>query len=82
MERALSVATPASLVARALAFAIRAYRMIVSPILGPACRFEPSCSRYAETAIVRHGVLAGARLAIARVARCHPWNPGGYDPVR
>lgn len=61
---------------------VRAYRLIVSPLLGPACRFEPSCSRYAETALRRHGLLRGGRLAIGRILRCHPWNPGGYDPVR
>lgn len=64
------------------ALCLRGYRLIVSPLLGPACRFEPSCSRYAEDALHRHGLVQGSRLAIGRVLRCHPWNPGGYDPVR
>lgn len=60
---------------------VRAYRGAVSPLLGPACRFHPSCSRYAEEALERYGVGRGTRLAVTRVCRCHPWNPGGYDPV-
>ena len=61
--------------------AIHAYRLAVSPILAPACRFEPSCSAYASEAIARYGLWAGAGLALRRLARCHPWRPGGYDPV-
>ena len=61
--------------------ALRVYRAVLSPILAPACRFAPSCSRYAEEAVARHGVMSGARLSIARVLRCHPWSRGGYDPV-
>jgi putative membrane protein insertion efficiency factor len=57
------------------------YRMFVSPVLPSACRFEPSCSRYALHALHRHGALRGSWLAIKRVARCHPWGGGGYDPV-
>ena len=60
---------------------IGTYRVAVRPMVGPACRFAPSCSHYAEQAIRRHGPLAGTWLAARRVARCHPWNPGGYDPV-
>jgi putative membrane protein insertion efficiency factor len=60
---------------------IRAYQLVVSPLFGPSCRFAPSCSSYAMEAIARHGPLHGSRLALQRVARCHPWNAGGYDPV-
>lgn len=57
------------------------YRFLISPILGPGCRFEPSCSRFAEEAIARHGFFRGIRLGSARLFRCHPFHPGGYDPV-
>jgi putative membrane protein insertion efficiency factor len=60
---------------------IHAYRAILSPILGPACRFEPSCSHYALEAVERHGALRGSWLAACRVGRCHPFHPGGFDPV-
>jgi putative membrane protein insertion efficiency factor len=60
---------------------IRLYRVILSPLLPPSCRFWPTCSRYAEEAVARHGTIRGARLIVARLARCHPWHPGGYDPV-
>lgn len=65
----------------ALRFFIRAYRYFVSPLLGPNCRFYPSCSEYAEEAIARHGALQGGLLAARRLACCHPWHAGGYDPV-
>ena len=68
-------------VARALLMLIAGYRLIVSPWLPPRCRFAPSCSAYAAEAIALHGPWVGTRLAIARVARCHPWHPGGHDPV-
>jgi putative membrane protein insertion efficiency factor len=60
---------------------IRLYQRIVSPLIGPRCRFHPSCSEYAVQAIVRHGPLRGLYLAVRRVLRCHPWNPGGIDDV-
>lgn len=66
---------------RALVAAIRAYRLLLSPWLGNACRFEPTCSSYAIGAIDAHGALAGSWLAAARIARCHPWCAGGLDPV-
>jgi putative membrane protein insertion efficiency factor len=61
--------------------ALRTYRTLVSPVLGPRCRFYPSCSQYAEIAVQRHGALKGSWLSARRLARCHPWNPGGVDPV-
>lgn len=60
---------------------IRAYQLLVSPVLGPSCRYLPSCSEYAAEAIERHGALAGTWLALRRLARCHPWGGSGYDPV-
>jgi putative membrane protein insertion efficiency factor len=60
---------------------IRLYQWTVSPLLGPRCRFYPSCSHYAYEAVGRFGVLAGGWLAIKRLLRCHPWHAGGTDPV-
>jgi putative membrane protein insertion efficiency factor len=60
---------------------IRAYQLGVSPLLGPRCRFYPSCSCYAHTAIERYGVLRGGWLGLKRLLRCHPFREGGYDPV-
>ncbi len=59
---------------------IRAYQAAISPLLGPACRFEPSCSRYMIGAIEKYGLIRGVARGLARVGRCHPWHPGGYDP--
>lgn len=60
---------------------VKLYRLAVSPMLPPACRFHPSCSTYAAGALERHGALRGSWLAARRVLRCHPWHPGGIDPV-
>jgi putative membrane protein insertion efficiency factor len=60
---------------------IRLYQLTLSPWLGPSCRFTPTCSAYAMEAIDRHGALHGARLAIKRLLRCHPFGGAGYDPV-
>lgn len=66
---------------RLLIALLRGYKRWISPLLGPRCRFHPTCSEYAMTAIARHGALRGGWLAMRRVARCHPLNPGGIDPV-
>jgi uncharacterized protein len=63
------------------AFLIRLYQWTVSPLLGPRCRFYPSCSQYTLEAVQRFGVLRGVWLGAARLARCHPWHPGGFDPL-
>jgi len=60
---------------------IKGYRLLLSPWLGSACRFEPTCSRYAIEALQRHGAAAGSYLMLRRLARCHPWCDGGCDPV-
>ena len=60
---------------------LRVYRRYVSPCLGPHCRFHPTCSSYALQAITRHGLAMGSWLALRRLLRCHPLNPGGFDPV-
>lgn len=60
---------------------VRGYRYLISPWLGNHCRFVPSCSEYAETAIREHGPARGSWLAAKRLGRCHPWHPGGLDPV-
>ena len=64
-----------------LIFLIRLYQWTVSPLLGPRCRFYPSCSHYAVEALARFGAVRGAWLTLRRLGRCHPWHPGGLDPV-
>ena len=71
-----------SLVARAAIGLITLYRRFLSPLLPRACRFHPTCSRYAIESLERYGVLRGSLLALCRLAKCHPFHPGGYDPVR
>ena len=67
---------------RALLVALlRLYKLVVSPLLPPACRFSPTCSEYAIEAIAEHGALRGSWLALRRLGRCHPWHPGGVDLV-
>lgn len=60
---------------------IRFYQYAISPLFGRRCRFFPSCSEYTAEAIQKHGALTGAHLGLKRICRCHPWNPGGFDPV-
>lgn len=60
---------------------LRGYRYFLSPMLGPACRFHPSCSQYADEALARHGLFGGGWLVARRLCRCGPWHRGGYDPV-
>lgn len=73
--------TVAALPARCVLLLIRAYQLLLSPLLGPRCRFYPSCSQYTLDAIRGHGLLRGGWLGVRRISRCHPLNPGGYDPV-
>ena len=60
---------------------IKGYRLFISPLKPPTCRFVPTCSEYALQAIEKHGMLRGGRMAVGRILRCHPFHPGGYDPV-
>jgi putative membrane protein insertion efficiency factor len=64
-----------------LMFVLRLYQLGISPLLGQTCRFYPSCSHYAMEAIREHGALKGVMLAAVRLSKCHPWHPGGHDPV-
>lgn len=66
---------------RALMALVRGYRLMLSPWLGNACRFEPTCSRYSLAALQQHGALAGSYLTVHRILRCNPWCDGGHDPV-
>ena len=72
---------PSPPIAKLLMALVRGYQLLVSPLLPPACRFEPSCSRYALEALQVHGALWGTWLALLRVLKCHPFHSGGYDPV-
>jgi uncharacterized protein len=65
----------------AMIWLIKGYRMFISPLFPPTCRFQPTCSMYAIDAIARFGAIKGSWLAVRRILRCHPFHPGGYDPV-
>ena len=69
-----------SLLVQGMLFLIRAYQKLISPLLGPSCRFHPSCSRYTAECLELHGALKGSYLGIRRLLRCHPFHPGGHDP--
>lgn len=71
-----------SIAASLIVLAIRFYQKFISPLLGPRCRFYPSCSQYALEAVQKYGALRGGCLALRRILRCNPFNPGGYDPVK
>jgi putative membrane protein insertion efficiency factor len=60
---------------------VRAYQMVLSPLMPPACRYYPSCSNYAIEALEKHGAWRGGWMAVRRILRCHPFHPGGFDPV-
>jgi len=62
-------------------FLIKIYQKIISPIIGPKCRFTPTCSNYTVEALKKHGIFKGSWLAVKRIAKCHPWGGSGYDPV-
>ena len=66
---------------RPLQWLIRGYQIAISPMLGNRCRYFPSCSEYAIEALEKHGIFKGGWLGVRRIGRCHPWQPGGYDPV-
>lgn len=80
-SRGLPEAAGPGIVARGLKLAVHGYRILVSPVLGPACRYAPSCSAYALEALERHGAVKGGWLALRRILRCHPWGGSGFDPV-
>ena len=67
--------------ARLLRLLVRLYQWCLSPLIGPVCRYNPSCSHYAVEALEQHGALAGSWLAFRRILRCHPWGGSGFDPV-
>jgi putative membrane protein insertion efficiency factor len=70
-----------SLLVQPLLWLIRGYQLAISPMLGNRCRFYPSCSEYSMDSLRRHGLLRGLWLTLRRIGRCHPWHPGGFDPV-
>lgn len=70
-----------NIVARLLVGFVKAYQLILSPILGQQCRFYPTCSQYAIEAIHKHGAILGAYFTVRRLLRCHPWHAGGHDPI-
>lgn len=69
------------IIKKLMIWAIRGYQLFISPLLPKTCRFYPTCSAYFIEALEKHGVFKGTYLGVRRILRCHPWNPGGYDPV-
>ena len=80
MSPAVVLRWPGRLAVGALVLIIRVYQWTLGPLLGPTCRFEPSCSRYMIGALRKYGLLLGLWKGLGRLLRCHPWHPGGYDP--
>ena len=72
---------PKAAIRAGLRTAIRGYQLLISPIIGPRCRYLPTCSSYMLEAIETHGILKGLKLGLKRISRCHPWGAHGYDPV-
>ncbi len=70
-----------NIVARLLVGVVKAYQLILSPMLGQQCRFYPTCSQYAIEAIRKHGAFLGTYFTVRRLLRCHPWHAGGHDPI-
>jgi hypothetical protein len=66
---------------RILLFLVKTYQYLISPMLGPSCRYTPTCSEYAVQALKKYGALKGVWMSVKRVGRCHPWHDGGYDPL-
>ena len=81
-KNSISKTERVSLLAYPLIFLIYLYRATLSPFIGNSCRFEPTCSYYAEAALRKYGAVRGSWMALKRVFRCHPWHEGGYDPVK
>lgn len=77
----MSIPPGPRLAARTLVLLVRAYQWLLRPLIGTRCRFYPTCSDYAVEALRRHGALRGSALTLHRLCRCHPYNPGGFDPV-
>ena len=73
-------ATIVGLPSWSLIAAVRLYQLLLSPLIGPTCRFDPSCSAYFISAVQKYGALRGTLRGVARICRCHPFHPGGYDP--
>jgi uncharacterized protein len=74
------VSLPGRVTTALLIMLIRLYQVTLSPLFGPACRFEPTCSRYMVESLKKYGALKGTARGLRRLSKCHPWNPGGYDP--
>lgn len=67
---------------RLILYAIRGYRRFISPLLPPSCRFHPTCSQYAQQAFEKYGPIKGSWLTLRRLVKCHPYHPGGFDPLK
>lgn len=76
----LAIRLPGLVLGGLLILLIRVYQRLISPMMGPHCRFQPTCSEYFVQALRKHGLLRGTWKGVRRILRCHPWHPGGYDP--